>query len=342
MLFKKAIVLGTLMQALSAHAQPPLEVQWMVEIPTTASILSGLIDPSTGQVHVLFSDEGAGGFCYYEESGRILGSNGLPIVFTDFCLDAGVSLDHWAASAMRSTLGRTYALNVSTVGNPNHSHIFLTGLGEIQSYYQGPPNFGYAYAHSVFANGDTLYVGGTDVDCWPPSPGTVYKIGGTYWRACMPQFINSLEATADSILAIRFPSVFMLDKSTGTMGSNFDLFTGAVTNTGTSSLDGDSLYWAIVVNGNTRVGKYIIGQGPAWEQTLPFIHPPAGLELDAYGRLWTAVDNKLIWLNASDGTYAYVTQGTVINTLDIHLGFLLITGKLGTDVAFISKALPTP
>ena len=339
MYIARTVACAVVLMGTSVQAQPPLEVQWMSEITTTSTLKVGLLEPNTGNVHLVFEPPDAfSGPCYGDEYYEIYGANGLPtILWTDPCLSQG-SLDHHVASVMGSTSGRLDVLNVSSVGNPNHSHIFLGG-GEIQSYDQGPPNNGYAYAYSAFADGNTVYIGGTDVDC--ESPGTVYTWLGSGWRSCVPVTINSFEATPDSILAIHYPQVFMMNKATGTLGSTFDLFTGPATNTGQSYLDGDSLYWTIVVSGSMHVGKYVLGQGPVWEQTLPF-SIPKGLWLDPYGRLWTAAGNNLIWLNASHGGYASETLGTSIGTLEMRSGELLVSGRFASNVCFIMKAVPTP
>ena len=337
----RSIACATLLLGTPILAQPPLEVQWMSEISTQSTILSGLIDPSTGKIHTVFTDpDGGSGVCNSDENISVYGPNGLPILLMfDPCLSQG-SLDQYVASATSTGMSPVNVLNVSSVGNPNHSHIF-SEIGVIQSLNQGPPNDGYAHAYSAFADGTDLYIGGTDVDC-PPLPGTVYKLGSPSWRTCMPASINSFESSGDSILAIHYPSVFKLDRMTGALGSSFNLFTGPATNTGKTCLNGDSLYWTIVVNGFTHVGKYVLEQGSEWEQVLPYTSPPVGLELDAYGRLWTAVGNNLIWMNASDGSYDSAIQGTVIRTLDMQNGELVITGSLNSILVFIMKAIPTP
>ncbi len=324
----------------SVVAQPPIVVDWMSELPNDPMILAAFINPNNGRSEVIYDE--SSGTCDTDELWRGYDANGHPGNYLDpwvGCLNAFASLDHYVAATSRTGSPRMDVLNVSTLNN--HFYIYCNGL-IIEGLDIGPPGYGYASALCVLADGAGVYIGGGSTSCLP-AYSTIFKLGsGAPWPACVPFSPYSLEATPDSILSINFPSVHMVDKVAGTVGSTFDLFTGTVSNTGKTCMNGDTLYWACKVDGSLHVGKYLLHQGSIWEQVLPFTDIPVELVRDDHGRLWTAVGNNLVWLDSATGSYSSETIGSAITGLDLQVGAIVLAGTMSTNVNFIMHGTPQP
>jgi hypothetical protein len=134
----------------------------------------------------------------------------------------------------------------------------------------------------------------------------------------------------------------MVAKANAVFGSTFNLFSGSISGTGKTCMDGDTLYWTCKVNGALHVGKYLLGQGSLWEQTLPFSAPPVELVRDGHGRLWSATGNNLVWLDTASGSFASQSIGVAITALDLQIGRLVIAGSMPGNLRFIMNATPMP
>ncbi|MBL0126894.1 MAG: hypothetical protein IPP83_05420 [Flavobacteriales bacterium] len=323
----------------SVQAQPPLELQWMSEFSGYPTILDAFVNPSNGWTELIYAENGTGP-CYIDEYAERYDLNGSLaggyLLGWGECLNANVTHDQYVTGTPP-----LHILNACDFGNINHCWIWCNGA-VIAGADTGPPSYGYAAAYCVLADGASVYIGGGSTSCLP-AYSTIFKLGsGAPWPACVPFSPYSLEATPDSILSINFPTVYMVDKITGTVGSSFNLFTGTVSNTGKTCMNGDTLYWACGVDGSLHVGKYLLHQGSIWELVLPFTDIPVELVRDDHGRLWTAVGNNLVWLGSATGSYSSETIGSAITGLDLRIGAIVIAGTMSTNVNFIMHGTPQP
>lgn len=324
-----AVLLGS-----SVQGQPPLEVNWTSELPGFPPILSAFVNPNNDAAAVVY---GVGvTYCTNDEFCDQYDQNGIQTL-TGVCLSAGnASLDQYVTGASSQ-----FVLNACNLGNTSHCYIYCNG-SYIYGLDTGPPSYGYASANCVLVDGSSVYIGGFSTNC-SPTGSSVFKLGGgALWPSCVPASPMSLEATPDSILSVSFPTVHMVDKATGTVGSSFDLFSGTVSNIGKTCMSGDTLYWACKVNGSLHIGKYLLWQGSLWEQVLPFTGFPIELVRDGHGRLWTAVNNNLLWVDAANGNFASETIGIAINAMDLQGDNLVVAGAMGTNLNFIMHGTPMP
>ncbi|MBK7382878.1 MAG: hypothetical protein IPI81_06010 [Flavobacteriales bacterium] len=173
---------------------------------------------------------------------------------------------------------------------------------------------------NFFLGGGNGIIGGNEYDCldriWKTPYPTVDL--GTSWTACMDNHFVTFEIWNDTLLAIGFPTVTKVDTTNGTQSGTFDLFSGSSVNNGYTAISGDTLFWASrLSDGQLHVGRYLLGSGPIWEVTLPFSGNPVKLHRDAYGRLWTASGNNIVWLDQSDGSYQSYSIGQVVKGMDM-------------------------
>ncbi|MEO8590068.1 MAG: hypothetical protein ABI432_11900 [Flavobacteriales bacterium] len=330
--------IGVMSLSSASLCAQPLIVDWYDELDLP-DLTFAYIDPNLGGAEVLW-----GGnddlYCYYDEKSIYFGGFGQPNVFYS-CYDGGGSFDDLVAAPYQLNGPRTWVWNRQSIATPGY---FLISFGPTELYNIPliyPP--GSEYARCVLPDGQQLYIGGTSTDCSPQSD-IVYRVEwpDIPWRTCLPHGAVSLELQMDTLLAIGFPTVTRLDAQSGAPMDSFDLFDGAANFYGKSCIRGDSLYWSCEILGATHVGKYILGVGPAWEQTLPFAGAPVELFQDDYGHLWTAVENSLIWMNTQTGAFDSISYGTRINGMDLSAGSLLISGTLPDMQGFALRATPTP
>lgn len=324
-------------------AQPPLDVHWMSEFSGSPPILGAFLNPSNAVTEVVYDESGTQP-CYYEERADRYDTNGN--------LDGNV-LSPWGECLNANVTHDRFAMGTSRIGFPNLRILNACDLNVVNcwmwcngSIIAGPtigsPSYSHASAKSVLADGGSIYIGANSSHC--PSTGwTLFRLGGgSQWPVCVPAVPASLEATSDSILSISFPGVQMVAKANAVFGSTFNLFSGSISGTGKTCMDGDTLYWTCKVNGALHVGKYLLGQGSLWEQTLPFSAPPVELVRDGHGRLWSATGNNLVWLDTASGSFASQSIGVAITALDLQIGRLVIAGSMPGNLRFIMNATPMP
>lgn len=333
----------SILMAQDVLAQPPLDVHWMSEFSGLPPILDAFVNPNNVETEVVYDESGTQP-CYNEEYAERYDSNGNL---------AGSMMTGWGECLNANVTHDRFAIGTSRIGFPNLRILNACDLNVVNcwmwcngSIITGPtigsPSYSHASAKSVLADGGNIYIGANSSHC--PSTGwTLFKPGGgSQWPICVPAVPTSLEATSDSILSISFPGVHMVAKTNAAFGSTFNLFSGSVSGTGKTCIDGDTLYWTCKVNGSLHAGKYLLGQGSLWEQTLPFSAPPVELVRDAHGRLWTATGNNLVWLDTASGTFASETIGVAITALDLQMGRLVIAGSMPGNLRFIMNATPMP
>ncbi|MCB9167957.1 MAG: hypothetical protein H6595_10835 [Flavobacteriales bacterium] len=231
--------------------------------------------------------------------------------------------------------------------------IYVTNV--YQSLYNEPytlncgGGIAYEYAsdgHAFLAEQGTLYVAANSDVCpdlrlfKQPYPTTLSQCD---WCTCIPSNVRSLELHYDTLLAIGFPTVTKVDVATGTQGGSFDLYSGANASDGYTFMDGDTLFWTSRYDGNgIHVGRYQYGVGPVWEVTVPIFAPPLELLGDPYGRLWTAADDQLIWIDRANGTFStYAFPGT-IEDIDMLGDQLAFTGTTDGVTNYVLKAHVVP
>lgn len=198
---------------------------------------------------------------------------------------------------------------------------------------------------NFFLGGQSSYLSNMDsTECadriWkrPLAPGL-----GSTWTACMDHPFNTFEMWSDTLLAIGFPTVTKVDTSNGSQAGIFDLFDGDAVSYGHTAIAGDTLFWACrSANTQLHVGRYLIGSGPVWEVALPFTGDPVELHRDAYGRLWTALGNNIIWLYQIDGTYESYTIGATVKGIDLVGNTMAITGSMDGTTSYTLHGHVTP
>ncbi len=315
----------------------------MSELPGLPPILAAFANQNNSNTEVVYDESGTQP-CYAEEYAERYDANGNldggVLEWWGECLNAYVTHDRFAIGTSRMGNSNLRILNACNL-NVTNCWMWCNGLN-IPSQASGSPSYNHASAYSVLADGANIYIGASTTYCIPPG-WALYKLGsGGQWPVCVPAVPSSLEATSDSILYVSFPSVRMVAKTTAAIGSTFSLFNGNVSGTGKTCMDGDTLYWTCKVNGSLRVGQYVLGGGSIWEQTLPFSESPVELVLDDHGRLWTAVGNNLVWLDAETGAFASETIGAVISALDLSNNRLVIAGTMSGNIRFIMSGTPMP
>lgn len=330
-------LLASLVLALQAWAQPPMLVDWYDELQIP-DITFAYIHPVTGAAEILFGSESTD-ICYYDETTLTFGGAGEISPWpSGFCFNCA-TFDNLLGAPYKASGSRFVVFNVLPYATPWYPVIHI-GFGECCDIGStvNPP--GSEHADCLLPNEATYYLGGIGDDC-SPQPGTIYTNAG-WLRRCLPHRVYSLEIQSDTLVAIGFPAVSLIDAQNGTVLDSFDLFTGPAASSGKSCMQGDTLYWSCSTDGNVHVGKYILGTGVQWEQTLPFDGSPEELFLDDFGRLWTAVGNHLVWLDALSGYAAWSDYGSAIRAMDLQGGSILIAGLLDASTSFIIRATPTP
>lgn len=332
------------LQPLPARSQPPLQVQWMSELPREQAVLGAIMDPNTGRTEIVY-DATTNIYrpCPNEEYWLEYDLHGRPGHFFEpwgGCLNAGATHDQYATGTARTGLSTFHAINACDL-NVINCWISCNGT-VISGPVTGSPSYSHASATTVLADGAAVYLAGSSSYC-PETGWTLFKLGGgPSWPVCIPAAARSLEATSDSILSISFPTVRMVDKVSGAIGSSFELFNGSAPTSGKSCMSGDTLFWACRVNGSLRVGKYLLGQGSLWEQALPFSGSVVELVRDAYNRIWMSAGNNLVWFDAATGSFSSAQMGEVILGMDLQGDALVIAGTMSSNVNFIMHGTPTP
>lgn len=352
----KAIVLGTLMQALSGHAQPPIVVDWIqdqllwndsfrgVRITGTGNTTMFLGGANwadyptcgTGVVAMTFSASGEPGYSYQAHCLEVIGISQQFCAYQPgilVCKDIGgiPPPPIWVS-------GIHYSGNYDPVA---------VSIGPDTFFSTGPTR------HALIVSGGNFFLGGqtgllSDFDSivcpdfiWK-SPYPVVDLG-TSWSACMDHPFITFEMWHDTLLAIGFPTVTKVDTSNGMQTGTFDLFSGIAVGNGHTAISGDTLFWASRFSGpELHVGRYLIGSGPVWETTLPFTNYPVELFTDDHGRLWTAAGNNIIWIDQANGSYQSQAIGQVVNGIDMMGSTVAITGSMDGSTSYVLHGHTTP
>ncbi|MEO8590070.1 MAG: hypothetical protein ABI432_11910 [Flavobacteriales bacterium] len=350
----RGIACATLLIATTADAQPPWDVLWshgqLLWHPDPGGYNTNhiKIDPSTDETFVFikgnedvgidpcdysyqmfgFSPDGVllygpGGPCFYGPSGYQYHSSLFPV-------------EHG-----RIDVSNNYSDSGSRVG------IAGTSIEGVALYCAiGVQEFGYLPGdhHAMLAQEHELYVGGNDVNCDHRLWRTSYPHGLSQpWCACVPHDFNAFELVNDSLLAVGFPTVTTVARNTGSLGSSFQLYTGPTIVNGWSCLVADTLYWISQFGGqDLHVGSYLLNSGPVWEVTIPLQGQPVELHHDAFGRLWTAVGNMIVWIDDTDGSSNSYPFGLSIEGMDMNNGSLVITGAANDSTSYVMRALVEP
>ncbi|MBL8009942.1 MAG: hypothetical protein JNJ64_04995 [Flavobacteriales bacterium] len=323
-------------------AQPPLDVQY-VHDPFLWAVPTGMLfyhPNSSYRVSVAFPGNNTFEGCDYEYQGVSFDPQGdqiTPLGFTCFTLtgsypiesmtDSGSGVgfigDSWPVQeAMLSLPGTIWnePYTANCMGTP-------TGQGGVSAYGY-PGTVVYATSEPGYSI-RVVY----RVDYPPPSQ---------QWCVPVAHLFSKVLLHGDTVLAVGFPTVTRLDLSSGASLGEFDLYMGDSLNIGEATISGDTLFWAAQFGGaQLQVGAYRMGQGPLWSTTLPFMHHPVGLAVDGHGHLWTAVNDQLIWLDRSTGTWSSTNYATEFKDLKGWHDDLFLFGLSGSQ-AFLMYAKATP
>lgn len=192
---------------------------------------------------------------------------------------------------------------------------------------------------NLYSRGSSEGVDGNTPDCFD----RIWRYGSGAWTTCVGQPFTTMEAIGDTILAVGFPMVTLLDMTTGSILSGFELMDGGPVLPLRSCMAGDTLFWIAQFGGaDLRVGSYRVNSGELWQVSLPFTGEPLDLFSDGFGRLWSAAGNELIWIDRTNGDHDHYPFGLTLRGLDLVDSTLALTGSTDSLSQFVLKATVQP
>lgn len=315
-----------------ACAQPPLDVQWVhdqilsdgVGLVSYASQASSaelmLIDPTCINYWqaLRFDDQG---IMEYPPTSYCIGQTLDPIEV----VTAPSAGSHWYTF---EHLGGAYLGGSPLFGNP--------------LAYACEPLVGTTPFHIAALGVDgTVYSGRSE---YPLCGSRLYRLDGAQmiWCNCIPPF-SQLELFGDTVLAMSvLGSMTRVDAGTGVVLGAEVVFSGGPGLGLKTALAHDTLFWVAQFGGaQLQVGAYRLGQGASWTTTIPLPNHPVGLFADLHGRLWTAVNDRLIWLDRSTGSWNNASYGSEFKDLRGWADDLLLFGA-SNGASFVMHVNPTP
>lgn len=334
-----------------ATAQPPWIIEWYQDqilwhpIGTPNQIK---IDPNNDRTLLMIKDPALAWYPFCSGSGWIRQSLDSTGTFIEPCC-------YWCLSVPGDD---TYCGTICPLNGPVVS--LFTTIAFPTNYVmaalagQEPTGIGCGYSsHLEWSGGEppctsdanSLFVGGIDDLCPTRVWKTTYPYVSGYidWCPCIPHAFESLDQYGDTLLAVGLPFVTKVVKINAELAGTFEVFSGAALGNGWSCTSGDTLFWIGQFGGaDLRVGKYLINSGPLWEVTMPFTGLPVELFDDGMGRLWTAAEDKIIWIDQTDGAFDSYAFGSTVDAMDMYNGSVVITGPAagGTSYAIRAHVIP--
>lgn len=342
------IIPGTLIHALGLQAQPPIVVDWVHDGVLWDHSFRGVRVHEGLETTKMFVGGAIGSdwiSCGTHVAAQTFLATGEPVPSANpMCLEA-IGLSQLFCVYQQGKLATV------DIGSPIPSvwvsGIHYSGLFEPVSMYSGPGTYSTTSPprHALIVSNGNFFLGGQSgllidldsIECANRIWKTAVVVDlGVSWTSCLDHHFVTFEMWNDTLLAIGFPTVTKVDTANGFQSGTFDIFNGSSADNGHTAISGDTLYWASRLDDSQiHVGRYLIGTGPVWEVTLPFTSSPIELFTDDYGRLWTAADNNIIWLDQTNGSFQSYAFGQMVSGIDIAGSAFAITGSMTGATSYV-------